>query len=155
MVRDPQSGRYRRTRLFVMTLGYSRKCVRLTAFHSSTRAWAEMHETAFVRLGGTPRVLILDNLREGVLKARHLRSSDQSAVSRQAGSLPSDCRAVSSESAMLQRVGHARKTPLKGQCFEALPEAQTSEPPISSRDLQGRSRFASSIRAIDSRVPGS
>jgi hypothetical protein len=27
-----------------------------------------MHETAFARLGGTPRVLILDNLREGVLK---------------------------------------------------------------------------------------
>ena len=29
MVRDPQSGKYRRTRLFVMTLGYSRKAVRL------------------------------------------------------------------------------------------------------------------------------
>jgi hypothetical protein len=29
MVRDPQSGKYRRTRLFVMTLGYSRKSVRL------------------------------------------------------------------------------------------------------------------------------
>ena len=25
MVRDPASGRYRRTRLFVLTLGYSRK----------------------------------------------------------------------------------------------------------------------------------
>jgi hypothetical protein len=29
MVRDPQSGKYRRTRLFVFTLGYSRKSVRL------------------------------------------------------------------------------------------------------------------------------
>ena len=29
MVRDPQSGKYRRTRLFVLTLGYSRKSVRL------------------------------------------------------------------------------------------------------------------------------
>ena len=29
MVRDPHSGRYRRTRLFVLTLGYSRKAVRL------------------------------------------------------------------------------------------------------------------------------
>jgi hypothetical protein len=27
MVRDPQSGRYRRTRMFVLTLGYSRKAV--------------------------------------------------------------------------------------------------------------------------------
>ena len=29
MVRDPQTGKYRRTRLFVMTLGYSRKAVTL------------------------------------------------------------------------------------------------------------------------------
>jgi hypothetical protein len=29
MVRDAQSGKYRRTRLFVLTLGFSRKCVRL------------------------------------------------------------------------------------------------------------------------------
>src|SRR5215469_6055358 len=35
MVRDPQSGKYRRTRLFVMTLGYSRKSVRLLTFRSS------------------------------------------------------------------------------------------------------------------------
>ncbi|MGC2221016.1 MAG: hypothetical protein WA624_00905, partial [Methylocella sp.] len=41
MVRDPQSGRHRRTRLFVLTLGFSRKCVRLIVFTSSTRTWAE------------------------------------------------------------------------------------------------------------------
>ena len=35
MVRDPQTGKYRRTRLFVLTLGYSRKCVRLLVFRSS------------------------------------------------------------------------------------------------------------------------
>ena len=28
MVRDPQNGKYRRTRLFVLTLGYGRKSVR-------------------------------------------------------------------------------------------------------------------------------
>src|SRR5262249_46533386 len=51
MVRDPQTGKYRRTRLFVMTLGYSRKSVRLLTFRSSSRIWAELHETAFRRLG--------------------------------------------------------------------------------------------------------
>src|ERR1043165_1964253 len=66
-VRDQQSGKYRRTRLFVMTLGYSRKCVRLLTFRSSSRIWAELPETAFRRLGGSCRVLILDNLKEGVL----------------------------------------------------------------------------------------
>jgi hypothetical protein len=67
MVRDPDSGKYRRTRLFVMTLGCSRKCVRLLAFKSSSRVWAELHEKAFRRLGGSSRVVVLDNLREGVL----------------------------------------------------------------------------------------
>ncbi len=67
MVRDPHTGKYRRTRLFVLTLGYSRKCVRLLVFRSTARVWAELHEKAFRRLGGATRVVVLDNLREGVL----------------------------------------------------------------------------------------
>ena len=55
MVRDPHSGKYRRTRLFVLTLGYSRKSVRLLLFHSSTQTWAELHEKAFRRLGRLSR----------------------------------------------------------------------------------------------------
>jgi transposase len=66
MARDPQSGKYRRTRLFVLTLGYSRKSVRLLTWRSSVRTWAELHEQAFRRLGGCPRVIVLDNLKEGV-----------------------------------------------------------------------------------------
>ena len=50
MVRDPDTGKYRRTRLFVLTLGFSRKCVRLLSFQSSSRIWAELHETVFRRL---------------------------------------------------------------------------------------------------------
>ena len=65
----PVTGKYRRTRLFVFTLGYSRKSVRLLTFASSTRSWAELHEQAFRRLGGTVQVVVLDNLREGVLTA--------------------------------------------------------------------------------------
>ena len=67
MVRDPDSGKYRRTRLFVLTLGYSRKAVRLLVHRSSAQVWAELHERAFRRLGGTVRVIVLDNLKEGVL----------------------------------------------------------------------------------------
>jgi transposase len=67
MVRDPQTGKYRRTRLFVMTLGYSRKCVRFLVFRSSVQIWAELHEKAFRRLGGATHIVVLDNLREGVL----------------------------------------------------------------------------------------
>ena len=46
-VRDRHSGKCRRTRRFVMTLGLSRKCVRLLTFRSSSRIWAELHEKAF------------------------------------------------------------------------------------------------------------
>jgi transposase len=65
---EAQGGQYRRTRLFVFTLGYSRKAVRLLTFQSSTRIWTELHEQAFRRLGGACRTIVLDNLSEGVLK---------------------------------------------------------------------------------------
>ena len=36
-------------------------------FRSNSRTWAELHEKAFRRLGDAVRVVVLDNLREGVL----------------------------------------------------------------------------------------
>jgi hypothetical protein len=50
-----------------LTLGYSRKEVRLLLCRSSSQVWAELHEKAFRRLGGVTRVVVLDNLREGIL----------------------------------------------------------------------------------------
>ena len=55
-----------------------------------SQTWAELHEKAFRRLGGTTKVVVLDNLREGVLKTRHLRSQRESAVPRHAATL--QCR---------------------------------------------------------------
>lgn len=71
MVRHPETGKYRRTRLFALTLGCSRKTVWLLTFRSSSRIWAELHERAFRRLGGATRIVVLDNLKEGVLKAEY------------------------------------------------------------------------------------
>ena len=62
--RHAQTGKYRRTRLIVLTLGYSRKAVRLLVWHSSTQVWAELHERAFRRLRGTVRMIVLDNPRK-------------------------------------------------------------------------------------------
>src|SRR5260370_7863707 len=67
MVRNRESGKYRRTRLFVFTLGCSRKSVRLLTWKSSTRIWAELHERAFRRIGGATAVVVLDNLPEGAI----------------------------------------------------------------------------------------
>ena len=66
LVYDPRVERYRKTRLFVMTLGWSRQAVRLLSFESSALIWCELHERAFRRLGAVPHVIILDNLGEGV-----------------------------------------------------------------------------------------
>ena len=42
-------------RAVILTLGYSRKCIRLLTFQSSTRTWAELHEQAFRPLGGSTK----------------------------------------------------------------------------------------------------
>ncbi|HEX6729938.1 MAG TPA: IS21 family transposase [Pyrinomonadaceae bacterium] len=128
-VRDPQSGKYRRTRLFVMTLGYSRKCVRLLVFRSSARVWAELHETAFRRLGGSVRVVVLDNLREGVLKP-DIYDPTLNPLYRDllahygAVALPCRVNDPDRKGKVEAGVGHAKKTPLKGQRFESLEAAQ-------------------------------
>src|SRR5215472_11375011 len=129
MVRDPLSGKYRRTRLFVMTLGYSRKCVRLLTFRSSTRIWAELHERAFRRLGGATRLVVLDNLREGVL-APDFYDPPLNPLYRDvlqhygAVAMPCRVRDPDRKGKVESGVGHAQKTPLKGLRFESLEEAQ-------------------------------
>jgi transposase len=129
MVRDPQTGKYRRTRLFVLTLGYSRKCVRLLVFRSTARVWAELHEKAFRRLGGATRVVVLDNLREGVL-APDIYDPALNPLYRDllqhygAVGLPCRVRDPDRKGKVESSVGHAKKTPLKGLRFESLEEAQ-------------------------------
>jgi transposase len=130
LVRDAHSGKYRRTRLFVLTLGYSRKSVRLLVFHSSSQTWAELHEKAFRRLGGVTRVVVLDNLREGVLKPDVYDPTVNPLyrdVLSHYGSVALACRVRDPDrkGKVESGVGHAKKTPLKGQRFESLEEAQT------------------------------
>jgi transposase len=129
MVRDPQSGKYRRTRLFVLTLGHSRKSVRLLVFRSSSRVWAELHERAFRRLGGVTRVVVLDNLREGVLTPDIYEPALNPLfrdVLTHYGAVALPCRVQDPDrkGKVESGVGHAQKTPLKGLRFETLEEAQ-------------------------------
>lgn len=130
MVRDPQSGKYRRTRLFVLTLGYSRKSVRLIVFRSSSQTWAELHEKAFRRLGGVTRVIVLDNLREGVLTPDIYDPTINPLyrdVLQHYSVVPLPCRVRDPDrkGKVESGVGHAQNTPLKGVRFESLEEAQS------------------------------
>jgi transposase len=129
MVRYPLTGKYRRTRLFVFTLGYSRKSVRLLTFESSTRRWAELHEEAFRRLGGAVRVVVLDNLREGVLSPDiydpRLNPLYRDVLAHY-GAVALPCRVghADRKGKVESAIGHAQATPLKGLRFERLEEAQ-------------------------------
>src|SRR5262245_59333572 len=130
MVRDYRTGKYRRTRLFVLTLGYSRKSVRLPVFGSSAQIWAELHEKAFRRLGGVTRVVVLDNLKEGVL-GPDIYDPTLNPLYRDVlahyGAVAVACRVNDPDrkGKVEAGVAHEKKTPLKGLRFESLEEAQT------------------------------
>jgi transposase len=129
MTRHPVTRKYRRTRLFVFTLGYSRKSVRLLTFTSSTRRWAELHEETFRRLGGAVRVVVLDNLKEGVLTPDVYDPTLNPLyrdVLQHYGVIALPCRvgAPDRKGKVESAIGHTQGTPLKGLRFESLEEAQ-------------------------------
>ena len=129
MARDSLTGKYRRMRMFVLTLGHSRKAARLLVFRSSAQTWAELHEKAFRRLGGVPRVMVLDNLREAVLTP-DLYDPTLNPLYRDVlahyGAVALPCRVQNPDrkGKVESGVGHAQKTPLKGMRFESAEEAQ-------------------------------
>jgi transposase len=129
MVRYPKTGKYRRTRLFVFTLGYSRKSVRLLTFRSSSRIGAELQQRAFRRIGGAARIVVLDNLKEGVLKP-DIYDPELNPLYRDVlehygvTAIPCRVRDADRKGKVESGVGHAQRTPLKGLRFESLDEAQ-------------------------------
>jgi transposase len=128
MVRDPTTGKYRRTRLFVFTLGHSRKCVRFLVWKSSSQVWAELHERAFRRLGGATRTVVLDNLKEGVLRP-DVTDPTLNPLYRDVlahygvTALPCRVRHPDRKGKVESGIGHAQAK-LRGLRFESLEEAQ-------------------------------
>jgi transposase len=129
MVRHRVSGKYRRTRLFVLTLGYSRKSVRLLVWQSSAQIWAELHERAFRRLGGSTRVVVLDNLKEGV-RTPDIYDPTLNPLYRDVLAhydvvgLPCRVGDPDRKGKVESGIGHTQKTPLQGMRFETIEEAQ-------------------------------
>jgi hypothetical protein len=129
MVRDPANGKYRRMRLFALTLGCSRKAVRLLVFQSGSRVWAELHEKAFRRLGGAARAVVLDNPGEGALTPDiydpTLNPLRRDAPARYgAVAMPCRVRDPDRKGKVESGAGHAKRTPLRGLRFESPEEAQ-------------------------------
>jgi len=129
MVRWPDTGTYRRTRLFLLTLAHSRKAVRLLTWKSGTQIWAELHERAFRRLGGVPAVIVLDNLKEGVLTPDIYDPAINPLyrdVLAHYGAVALPCRVGDPDrkGKVESGIGHTQRTPLQGLRFETLEAAQ-------------------------------
>ncbi len=134
LVRYPKTGKYKRTRLFAFTLGASRKSVWLLSFESSAKRWAQFHEQAFARIGGSPRIVVLDNLKEGVLKPEIYAPPSLPVLNPLYAdvlahygvtAVPARVRDPDRKGKVERAVGYAQDTALKGKKFESLEAAQS------------------------------
>ncbi|MCD6295436.1 MAG: IS21 family transposase [Deltaproteobacteria bacterium] len=123
-----KSGKYRRPRLFVMTLKYSRRSFRKVVWKSSQETWARLHEEAFRYFGGTVQYVVLDNLKEGVIKPDIYEpelNPIYSAMLSHCGVMadPARVRDPNRKGTVENAIGHTQDTGLKGRRFESI-EAQ-------------------------------
>jgi transposase len=125
--REPRTGKFRRPRLFVFTLGFSRDAYRKTVWHSSQQIWCELHEEAFAHFGGAPATLRIDNLREGVI-APDIYDPELNplfaAMLKHYGVTALPCRpyAPDLKGKVESAVGYTQRTALHGREFENIEE---------------------------------
>lgn len=65
---DPEQGIVRKSWLFVMVLGFSRRLYCELVFDQKIETWLWLHVEAFQYFGGLPRVLVPDNLKAAVVR---------------------------------------------------------------------------------------
>jgi len=126
----PGTTRYRKPRLFVMTLRYSRRSFRRVVWKSSQQVWAQLHEQAWRYFGGACRYNVLDNLKEGVLKP-DLYEPELNPV--YAATLahygvvadPARVRDPNRKGSVENAIGHTQATALKGRRFASIDEQNT------------------------------
>jgi transposase len=125
--RDPKTGKYRKPRLFVMTLRYSRRSFRKVVWKSSAEIWARLHEEAFRYFGGVTRYVVLDNLREGVItpdiyepELNRLYACVLSHYDTVAD--PARVRDPDRKGTVENAIQHTQSTALQGKQFESIEE---------------------------------
>lgn len=128
LTRVPGSDRFRKPRLFVMTLRYSRRSFRRVVWKSSQETWARLHEEAWRYFGGACRYVVLDNLKEGVIKPDLYEpqlNAVYGATLKHYGVVgdPARVRDPNRKGTVEHAIGHTQATALKGRRFETI-EAQ-------------------------------
>jgi len=66
---DPVEKRFRKSWCFVMVLSYSRHMFVKFVFDQKIPTWLELHTEAFEFFKGCPRLVVIDNLKAGIIKA--------------------------------------------------------------------------------------
>ncbi len=124
---NPQTGKYSRPRLFVMTLRYSRRSFRKVVWKSSQEVWAQLHEEAFRYFGGCPQYVVLDNLKEGVIKPDIYEpelNPVYTALLAHYGVVADPARVgdPNRKGTVENAIQHTQDTALKGRRFESIEE---------------------------------
>jgi transposase len=127
LTRVPGTDRYRKPRLFVATLRYSRRSYRCVVWRSSQDTWAKLHEQAWRHFGGSCRYVVLDNLKEGVLKPDLYEpqlNPVYAATLAHYGVVadPARVRDPNRKGSVEHAIGHTQATALKGRRFESIDE---------------------------------
>mgnify|MGYP001168654630 CR=1 FL=1 len=123
-------GKYRRPYLFVMTLKYSGKSFRKVVWKTSQEAWSRLHEEAFRAFGGCTAYVVLDNLKEGVIRpdiyAPELNPV-YAAMLCHYGVVADPCRVAdpNRKGTVENAIGHTQTTALKGRKFDSIDEQNT------------------------------
>jgi transposase len=123
-------GKYQRPYLFVMTLKFSGKSFRKVVCKTSQEVWARLHEEAFRALGGCPQYVVLDNLKEGVIRpdiyAPELNPVYAAMLSHYAV-VADPCRVgdPNRKGTVENAIQHTQSTALKGRKFDTI-EAQNT-----------------------------
>ena len=121
---------YKRPYLFVMTLKFSGKSFRKTVWKTDQQIWARLHEEAFRSFGGCPHYVVLDNLKEGVLRP-DLYTPElnpvYAAMLAHYGVVADPCRVgdPNRKGTVENAIQHTQSTALKGRRFESI-EAQNA-----------------------------
>ncbi|MSQ50378.1 MAG: IS21 family transposase [Betaproteobacteria bacterium] len=123
-------GKYKRLYLFVMTLKYSGKSFRKTVWKTSQEIWARLHEEAWRAFGGCCQYVVLDNLKEGVIRpdiyAPELNPV-YAAMLAHYGVVadPARVRDPNRKGTVESAIQHTQATALKGRRFDSI-EAQNT-----------------------------
>jgi len=122
------NGKYRRPWLFVMTLKYSGKSFRKVVWKADQQSWARLHEEAFRTLGGSCLYVVLDNLKQGVIRPDLYEpqfNAVYAAMLAHYGVIAEACRVADPDrkGTVENAIQHTQDTALKGRKFESI-EAQ-------------------------------